>query len=128
MYHDTILEQKMTRIQQLREEQAQNHARISKRAEIMHPESNSPYSATDYNDFALQQKSAQPQANKFTGFKLRLFFSILLFIGFLYADIKDSQIYGITSSSVTQKVTEAFDINTIDFMKLFPYTLEENNG
>ena len=124
MYNDNAIEQRLDLIQKLRSEQMLNTEKIRKREEIMHPGLYSDYESR-YSD-ATERSVNQSASKKFTGFKLRLFAALLLFIAFLYLDISGQSIMGLSTTAISGKVSETFSINSFDFMKLFPYTLDEN--
>ena len=107
---NAVTDKRLMLVQQIRQEQQQNHQTIKNREEILSP--------TDF----------EPQLEKSFGhstFLLRLFIAALLFAGYFFLS-RDSEGNGeLYASKIRSEVNKYsnIDINLFDFMDEITYTL-----
>lgn len=116
MDYNTSMEQKLTLIRTLRNEQEQNKDKLRVREEILYP-------GVDYKrHYESVEKDMEIQTQTHTStffFAFRLCIAIALFLLFFFMDINQYKILEITSETIIAEINSP----GIDFMLQFPYTL-----
>lgn len=117
-------EQKLALIKAIREKHAENDNCMRLRENILYK------GIPDYQRDTFQEEINIPgKVNRFSTVKIRLLFSVILFLLFFFLDINNSSIAGLTTPYILEKISNKCDlltINTIDFTALIPYTLKDN--
>ena len=117
----TSIEQKLELIRTLRNEHDENMDKIKRREDILYP-GHSYYNSYETSDKKELENTIEERKGSIF-FKLRVLICIVLFLLFFFMDIKNYSVYSITSEKIVQEIGTTFNVNTIDFVKKFPYTL-----
>ena len=114
-------EQKLQLISAIREEHKHNQNAIRKRESILTGISiplEEPDAAMDSSQNGLNEEIHH------ISFRIRLLFSILIFILYVWCDMGSVSVLGLSSEKIQTAIQTDFQANIFDFMDSIPYTLE----
>lgn len=106
---------KLQLVQMIRAENQENRMKMQSRQKLL----NYGYVEPEY--FTETEKTVRP----FFGLRLRLGLSFLLFLAFFYLDHSNTKIGYIGAKEIQTAINKEVDINTIDFIENFTYTLSD---
>lgn len=107
---------KLQLVQRIRAENQENRIKMQSREQIL----NYGYAAPG-PIFMSDDRTPHP----FLGLRIRLFCSFLLFLAFFFLDYTHTQIGAIGTNEIISAINTKMDINSIDFIQDFTYTLSD---
>lgn len=110
---DITVEDKLRLLQKLKDDAASNQDAMQVRREILSNEKGSYGTIDDVG------------GNGFLSLKVRTFFALLLFLGYLLMQYGDITIGTISDAEIETIISKTQEIKLFDFQLRLPYTLEE---
>lgn len=106
---------KLQLVQMIRAENQQNRMKMQSRQKILN------------NGYIAPEKLADTdiERNPFWGLRIRLALSFLLFLAFFFLDYTNTKIGNIGTKEIISAINKEIDINSIDFIHDFTYTLSD---
>lgn len=115
MEHPVSTDTKLQLIQMIRAENQENRLKMQSRQKILN------YGYTNTEQVIEDGKESNP----FFGLRIRLTLSFLLFLAFFFLDYSGTKIGTVGTKEILSAVKKEMDINTIDFIENFTYTLSD---
>ncbi|MEG1847387.1 MAG: hypothetical protein RRX92_07295 [Lachnospiraceae bacterium] len=115
-------EQKLRLVHSIREEHKNNQMTMNHRESVLF---GTPLPLVTTKETEEPYDNDKPHT--FSYRKIRFLLAILLFLGFLFLDITDTQILGIDSTAITTKISEDYRTNLFDFIETIPYTQDNTD-
>lgn len=106
---------KLQLIQMIRAENQQNRMKMQSRQKILNYGYIEPESFTETDNVH----------NPFLGLRIRIALSFLLFLAIFFLDYTNTKIDTIGSKEIISAINQEMDINSIDFIQNFTYTLSD---
>ena len=107
---------KLQLVQMIRAENQENRMKMQSRQKIL----NYGYATPE------RLAEADNERNPFLGMRIRLCLSFLLFLAFFFLDYTNTKIGTIGTKEIISALNREMDINSIDFIRDFTYTLSIN--
>lgn len=104
---------KLQLVQMIRAENQENRMKMQSRQKLLN------YGYVTPERFAADDTEQNP----FLGMRIRLCLSFLLFLAFFFLDYTNTKIGTIGSKEIISSINKEMDINSIDFIRDFTYTL-----
>jgi len=106
---------KLQLIQMIRAENQQNRMKMQSRQKILNYGYIEPESFTETDNVH----------NPFLGLRIRIALSFLLFLAIFFLDYTNTKVDTIGSKEIISAINQEMDINSIDFIQNFTYTLSD---
>lgn len=106
---------KLQLIQMIRAENQQNRMKMQSRQKILN------YGYIEPESFTV----ANNVQNPFLGLRIRIALSFLLFLTIFFLDYTNTKIGTIGTKEIISAINQEMDINSIDFIQNFTYTLSD---
>ncbi len=111
---DITIEERLRLLQKMREDAGSNENALQVRRQIL---GNPEYSVADSGEYL--------GTGGYSSFKIRMFFSVLLFFGYVILQYSSLSIGAFSAPDIVNIISESSDTNLFDFSAQLPYTLEE---
>ncbi len=106
---------KLKLVQMIRAESQENRQKMRSRESLL-----------NYGYTFDEPKAAEGDGYSLAGMRLRMFLAAALFLSFFALDYTKAEVASVNSTKIVRVVEHNVDINAIDFIRDFTYTLSDN--
>ena len=111
-------DRKLQLVQMIRAENQENRLKMQSRQKLLN------YGNYDYVT-PVTKEHTDLEANPFWGMRIRLVLSFLLFLSIFFLDYTNTKIGTFGAKEIISAINTQMDINSIDFIQDFTYTLSD---